>query len=120
MPPTYSGVSTRPDVWTLPATGIEWCDCGEDHVLTRADVAARYDAHVGADGRVPHPVVVQVTQEIWRYESVCRFFHLRVEVAAREVAGAVLVSYVVGDAIDISGTFSRAWQGCPEEGCAGA
>ena len=108
----------RPDVWTIPGTGMEWCQCGQDHEVTRADVDALYDGAVGPDGLVPHEVVVRVTQQLWRYELVCRFFRLAVEHAAEIVAGSVLERYTRDDAIDITGRFTKTWQGCPEEACA--
>lgn len=109
----------RPDVWTIPGTGIEWCDCGEDHELTRDVVLGRYLAAGLTDGRVPHPVVVAVTMDLWCYATVCRFFHLTLEDAAREVAGAVLPDYQLDHAVDITGLFTKTWQGCPEDSCNG-
>ena len=109
----------RPEVWTIPGTGVEWCDCGEDHELTRDVVLARYLAAGLIDGRVPHPVVVAVTMDVWGNATVCRFLHLTLEDAAREVAGAVLPDYELHDAVDITGRFTKTWQGCPEESCNG-
>lgn len=110
--------TTRPDVWTIPGTGQEWCDCGQDHQITRDEVAALYAAAGLTSGdRVPHRVVVRVTQDLWKLQSVCRFFHLNLEDAARTVAGDVQASYPLPDAIDITGLFTKTWQGCPEENC---
>lgn len=108
---------TRPDAWSIPGTGQEWCNCGEDHVLTREDVHQRYVDAGAANGRVPHPVVVQVTEALWGYTKVCRFFDLALEDAARAVVGRVQVDYEEAEAVDITGTFSKTWQGCPEEAC---
>lgn len=108
---------TRPDVWGMPTTGIPWCDHPDDHVPYRPDVVALYRGRESADGRVPHEVVVEVTRELWGYEWVCRFFQLKVEEAARAIVGAVLPSYQVRDAIDITGFFSKRWQGCPQQAC---
>ena len=108
---------TRPDVWRMPASGIPWCDDPDDPGPYRPDVVALYRRRRYPDGRVPHEVVVEITRELWGYEWVCRFFHLQVEEAARAVAGSVLESYGVPDAIDITGLFSKRWQGCPEQVC---
>jgi len=104
----------------MPPTGITWCECGEDHELRRPDVVARYRGRESADGRIPHEVVIDVTRDAWGYVNVCRFFHLAIEDSATIVAGAVLPSYEVRDAVDITGVFSKSWHGCPEEGCTGA
>ena len=64
-----------------------------------------------------HTTVVRVTQALWGYEWVCRFFHLKVEDAAVAVAGAVRRTYRFEDAIDITGLFTQTWQGCPEQSC---
>lgn len=113
-----AGTATRvsPDVWIIPGTGMEWCDCGEDHELTRESIEERYGAVSDEDG-VPHEAVVRVTADLWGYGRVCRFFHLKLEDAARTVAGAVKAKYQRNEAIDITGTFSKHWQGCPEEAC---
>ena len=108
---------TRPDVWTMPATGMPWSDDPDHPGPHRADVVALYRWRHSSRRRVPHEVVVQVTRELWGYEWVCRFFHLQIEEAARAVVGAVLPSYAVRDAIDITGLFSKRWQGCPEQAC---
>ena len=31
-------VSSPADPWEMERTGIQWCDCGEDHELDRSDV----------------------------------------------------------------------------------
>ncbi|WP_250444281.1 hypothetical protein [Actinotalea sp. C106] len=111
---------TRPDVWSIPATGIPWSGEPGDPGPDRHDVVALFRGRESADGRVPHEVVVEVTRELWEYEWVCRFFHLQVAEAARDVVGAVLPSYEVRDAVDITGLFSKRWQGCPEQACEGA
>lgn len=108
---------TRPDVWSMPATGLPWSEDPDDEGPTRADFVALYRYRESADGRIPHEVVVEVTRELWSYEWVCRFFRLQVEEAARAVVGAVLPSYAVRDAVDITGFFSKRWQGCPEHAC---
>lgn len=48
---------------------------------------------------------------------MCRFFTLRVEDAARAVAGEVAAEYPLGIGLAIVKAFSYRWQGCPEEGC---
>ena len=109
---------TRPDVWDLPGTGMAWCDCGESHSLSRDDVAPCRPGGPPRGRRVRHREVVRVTQALWGYWWVCRFFHLKVEDAAVAVSGAVRTSYPLDDAIDITGLFTQTWQGCPEEACA--
>src|SRR3954447_6535899 len=104
---------THPDAWTIAETDTERSVSGQDHGLTREDVAAGYAPWVGPDGLVPHAVVVRVTQRMWGYGWICRFFHLVLEDAARAVSGSVRDRYTLGDAIDITGLFNRTWQGCP-------
>ena len=114
-----SDTAVRPDIWNLPGSGMAWCECGENHSLPRQDVTHRYRSAGFRPGRrVPHRTVVRATQELWRYEWVCRFFHLKVEDAAVAVTGAVRTSYLFDDAVDITGLFTQTWQGCPEEACA--
>lgn len=57
--------------------------------------------------------------ETWNYIEVCRFFHLQLNDAAKHVNGGTAAQYPYYDGIDIVGYFSKTWQGCPEEVCAG-
>ena len=73
-----TGTATLPDLWDVPGSGIAWCDGGDNHGPARADVADLYlAAGQRAGKRVRHRTVVRVTQELWQYLWVCRFFHLR-------------------------------------------
>lgn len=69
--------------------------------------------------RLTHAQVVDIAAEVWQVESLCRFFTLGLEDAARDVAGTVAVDYPVRVALAIVKVFSNRWNGCPEKGCAG-
>lgn len=107
-----------PDVWERRAVGLPWCDCGEDHPLTRESVEWAVESLYGhLPDRLTHPQVVAVAAEVWQMESVCRFFTLQVEDAARDVNGSVEPDYPAGVGLAIVKAFSDAWNGCPEEQC---
>jgi len=95
-------------------TALPWCECEHGCELTTDFITARYLATVGACERVPHSVVVRVTQEIWALVKVCRFFELAIEDAAVKVAGAVQKDYAFVQARQITEAFSVRWLGCPE------
>jgi hypothetical protein len=109
-----------PDVWGLPSSGIGWCDCGEHHQLTREVVALNVAAACGGlPVRITHRRVVQAAARLWRYESVCRFFTMAVEDAAKRVNGQIDDTYPVEVGLAIVKDFSDRWAGCPAEVCGG-
>lgn len=110
----------KPDVWTMPDKGLSWCDCGKDHPLT-LDIVAGFAEELGikAQDSISHHELVELTMEVWNYESVCRFFHLVLNESAERVHGSVADSYPLGIGLDIVGYFSKTWQGCPDEDCWG-
>ena len=98
-------------------TGIDLYACDCDHDVD-GKILSEYQVFGVSSGRVPHDLVVEVTQNVWGYEEICRFFDMRVEDAAKMVAGAVQPDYPFADAVAITTEFTETWQGCPEEGCA--
>lgn len=109
-----------PDVWSMPDTGIGWCDCGRHHRLTPGLVEDFMEEALGGwPRRVTHRMVCRVLMRMWRYVEVCAFFHDAVARSATAVNGRVAPDYPTPVARDIIGHFGRTWQGCPEEACAG-
>ena len=108
-----------PDVWKEPATGMEWCDCGCHHPLTRRIVKDAARDVIGEDlpGQITHRQVIRVAMEVWRYASVCRFFTLAVEEAAVRVHGEVAAEYPMPVGLAIVKEFSNHWNGCPTKDC---
>ncbi|AZA14641.1 hypothetical protein ACFPVT_03555 [Corynebacterium choanae] len=101
--------------WTMPTTGMQWCDCGADCELEREEVAAMFTDLGFDDGNlVPVDVVAAIIQHIWDYESVCVFFvdHLRRSLKA--IHGSMETMVLFAEAVDIVGYFTKTWQGCPE------
>jgi len=108
------------DVWSMPRTGIVWCECSEDHELTKEFVVNTM-IEMGL-----HPVrqltldeLIELTAAVWNYEEVCRFFVLAVEEAALHIHGHIDSSYPLQESLSIVGYFSKTWQGCPDEACSG-
>lgn len=97
--------------------GIDLYACGCDHDVD-SKIREEYVVFGRSNGRVPHDEVVEVTQNVWGYEEICRFFDMRVEDAAKTVAGAVQPDYPFAQAVAITAEFTKTWQGCPEESCA--
>ena len=113
-----SRVRALPDVWERTARGVPWCDCGEDHPLTREAVEWATESLYGLlPDRLTHPQVVAVAAEVWALAEVCRFFTLQVEDAALDVNGSVETDYPLPVGLAIVKAFSDAWNGCPEEQC---
>lgn len=110
----------KPSIEDMPDTGLQWCDCGSDHQLQRDDIT-QMASDLGIEPRatITHQQLVRLTMETWNYAEVCRFFHLQLNDAAKNVHGSTAAQYPYDDGIDIVGYFSKKWQGCPEEVCAG-
>lgn len=107
-----------PDVWDGPATGLPWCDCGDDHPLTEATVSeVAVDLYGDLPDRLTHAQVVAVACEVWLLEQPCRFLLMQVEDAAKDVNGTVAADYPVRVGLAIVKRFSDRWNGCPEEAC---
>lgn len=116
----YPLVPTRPNVWEMPTTGIQWCDCGEDHEITQELIAEEMREILGSVGEyISHKEVCFVLMKLWRYVSVCAFFHDQVKNSAKIVNGEVAAQYRVAIAEEIIAHFSKTWNGCPEESCNG-
>lgn len=102
----------------MPNRGLDWCDCGQSHELTRAIVYQHIIAlGYGRANQLSHSQLVAVIIDVWHYAAVCRIFHLAVNEAAAHIHGAVAHSYPLGRSLDIVGYFSKTWQGCSDETC---
>jgi len=111
-------IRSLPDVWAAPARGLPWCDCGQDHQLTEDDATWCAEDLLGSlPERLTHAQVIATFVEVWKLESVCRFFTLRVEDAALEVNGAVADDYPLPIGLGIVKAFCDSWCGCPDEAC---
>lgn len=108
------------DVWSMPRTGMVWCECSEDHELTEEFVFKTLMEMGLYPGRnLSHSEVVELTAAVWNYDEVCRFFELAVEEAAQQVHGQIDSTYPLEHSLAIVGYFSKKWQGCPDEACSG-
>lgn len=106
------------DVWTMPSSGLSWCDCGQEHELTANFVYQTIlEAGFEPDRPLSHEQLAAVIADVWDYCEVCRFFYLAVEQAARRIHGKVDESYPLSHSVDIVGYFSKTWQGCPDAAC---
>ncbi|MCL1837966.1 MAG: hypothetical protein FWG47_01435 [Propionibacteriaceae bacterium] len=123
MAPNMILAPTRviPDVWSEPATGLEWCDCGDHHPLTRDTVeeATLFVTGEYLPDTITHRQVILIAMDVWNYVSVCRFFTLAMEDAAVRVWGEVAAEYPLDAGLVIVKTFSDRWNGCPTIGCDG-
>lgn len=109
----------HPGIWSMPCRGIEWCDCGNHHPVSRIAIE-EFTAGIARDPRwLTHAEISAVAMDFWRYTEVCRFFVLALERAATVVCGAPAERYRHEQGIEIIGYFSKTWQGCPEEDCSG-
>lgn len=113
VPPT----KTVEEVWELPATGTQWCDCEEDHEVTKDVVEFFAYDEVGEADHITHALVVAIAVEMGQYESVFGFFHDAINRAASQVQGGVAATYPYRVGLAIVGLFCRTWNGCPEELC---
>lgn len=113
--------AVRPEeVWTEATAGTPWCDCGAEHDLSENAVREAAEMLFGPLGTwLTHRQVVLLTMDLWQYESVCRFFLDAVDASAAAVHGHVAKRYPTPTGLSIVGHFSRRWNGCPEELCAG-
>lgn len=108
---------TKPDVWSMPDKGLEWCDCGESHDLSKemAEDSALYIAE--NPEWMTHKEVIEATMDLWAYVAVCEFFLMKVNDSATVIAGEPKEKYPFEQAVEIIGYFSKTWQGCPEQIC---
>jgi len=108
-----------PDVWHEKATGMPWCECGDDCPLTLRYIATCADNVVGKAGanRMTHKQVILTAMDVWAYSSVCRFFTMAIEDAAVRVNGEVAEDYPKHVGLVIVKGFSNKWNGCPEQAC---
>lgn len=117
---TTSTPSAKPTVWQMPATGIEWCDCGEHHEVTRELILESIIITLGdAPEFLPHPQICEVIMDLWNYEDVCSFFHDHVKLSAEAINGSVQDRYPFETGVEIIAYFTKTWNGCPEEACKG-
>lgn len=72
-----------PEVWTMPSRGIEWCDCGRNHVLDRGIVLGFAQDLVEDPDWMTHDEVIDTAMDLWNYVSVCEFFLLAIRRSAR-------------------------------------
>jgi len=116
---TVNSLDTRvkPDVWAMPSEGIEWCDCGDSHEISRGDILEFSEYYAQDKDWITHEEVVQSCMSFWNYDAVCEFFLMKVRDSAIVVAGEVKDKYPMEEGIEIIGYFSKTWQGCPEEAC---
>lgn len=118
LPPTASGAS--PNVWLMPNRGIEWCDCGKHHSLTR-EIVERFAQNAVSNPRwMTHDEVIDTAMDLWNYEAVCEFFLMAVRYSASAVNGFPAPKYSYERGLEIVAHFSKTWQGCPEEICRSA
>lgn len=111
-------VRSLPDLWAAPSRGIPWCDCGDNDPLTEAIVEwFAWSLYGDLPERLTHAQVVAIAAEVWQLGSVCRFFTLGVEDAARWVHGQTCAGYPTRTGLAIVKAFSDAWNGCPEAAC---
>jgi hypothetical protein len=108
------------DIWQLPSRGIEWCDCGQHHVLDRDIVAAIAHDVVDDPEFMTHDEVIDTAMDLWKYESVCQFFLLAIRHSATAMNGHPAERYAFERGLQIVAHFSKTWQGCPEEICSPA
>ena len=106
-----------PDVWQLPSRGIEWCDCGQHHVLNRKIVLGFAQEVVEDREWMTHDEVVDTAMDLWNYVSVCEFFLMAIRRSASTVNGGPAQKYRFERGLEIVAYFSKTWQGCPEEVC---
>jgi len=108
-----------PDVWHERAIGLEWCDCGDHCPLTKAVITTSAKNVLGGlPEHITHQQVVAIAQDVWAYESICRFFTMAIEQAAIRICGQTQPDYPLETGLAIVKAFSNRWNGCPEEGCA--
>jgi hypothetical protein len=119
--PAANPIRVVPDVWNEPATGLEWCDCGKHHPLTRSHILGVAWDLFGDDlpERITHREVIRITMDVWNYASVCRFFTMAMEDSARRVHGEVAADYPLETGLAIVKDFSNHWNGCPTKDCDG-
>lgn len=110
-----------PEVWEMPTTGLQWCDCGCDCEVDEELICDYMEDVLGerTPEWVTHPELCRVIQELWNYESVCAFFFDHVDLSAKKINGSVAKRYRGTVATAIIGYFSKTWNGCPEEACEG-
>lgn len=64
--------ATRPDVWSMPDAGAEWCDCGQHHPVDHDLVHTMILRRLGkAPERTRHTEICRVLMDMWCYVEVC-------------------------------------------------
>lgn len=118
--PSTPQAPSAPDIWEMPTTGMGWCDCGCGHEITEEIIQEEIEFCLDeVSEHITHPQVCRVLMELWRYESVCAFFHDAVRRSAEAVHGEVAPSYRLPVGRAIIGHFCKTWNGCPQEACDG-
>lgn len=113
-------VPAAPDVWEMPSTGMDWCDCGQGHEVTESFIAELIEELVEDPSEsITHPEVCLVIMDLWQYAEVCEFFFDAVALSARAVNGEVAPAYPTPVGRRIIGHFTKTWNGCPQEACEG-
>lgn len=106
---TTTKTATKPNVWEMPATGIEWCDCGEHHEVTRELILESIISTLVDDPEfLTHPQICEVIMELWNYVDVCKFFHDHVNLSAETVNGRVQDRYPFKTGVEIIAYFTKA------------
>lgn len=119
IPHSAPDTVTIPDVWDLPQQGSEWCECGGDCTVDRETAIAFARMVVGDREWITHEEVIMIAMDVWSYISVCEFFMMAIREAAEKVNGSVEDKYKFETGLAIIGYFSKHWNGCPEQACAG-
>lgn len=102
-------------VWALPSKGIEWCDCGGGHELTREVVwSIAHELRMQRCLELTYAELMELAMAVWRHVAVCSFFQEALNRAIIDVYGRYDRHYPIGAALDIVGYLSKNWQGCPE------
>jgi hypothetical protein len=116
-PGTAAAPAVDPDVWDMPSHGIEWCDCGQHHVLDRDTVLHMANGVVQDPEWLTHEEVIETAMDLWNYIAVCKFFLMAIRASAIAVSGRQSPKYPFERGLEIVAHFSKTWQGCPEEIC---
>lgn len=115
---TEPAAPTAPiDPFTQPSKGTPWCDCGQNHQLTRPLLPSVIEDLYGElRDRLLHSEIIDIAAYLWQYVSVCAFFTGSVDDAARRINGTVAPDYPLNVGCAILQEFCNHWSGCPDEG----
>jgi hypothetical protein len=108
-----------PNVWNMPVTGSQHCDCGEDHELDLDWLMDCAEENAEDPEWMTHKEVIEAAKMFWNYESVCEFFRMAINTSAIAINGQPAEKYKFSTGMEIVLHFSKTWNGCPEEGCEG-